>query len=105
MKKPLFPKVLRKFRKLEGGKFGYLDVIARNRGTLELALGDDFVRFTREGVAELALVLGDWLEDSATEETAEHASAAESVVIAETAIGEAVRGPRRRARGRRADAD
>ena len=100
-----FPKVLESFRKLEGGKFGYLDVIARNRGTLELALGDDFVRFSRKGVADLALVLGDWLEDSSTEETAEHASRAEAVVIAETAIGEAMRPARARGRGRRADAD
>ncbi len=98
-------KLLKTFRKLEGGKFGYLDVIARNPRTLELALGDDFVRCSRKDVADLALVLGDWLEDTTTEETLERASRAEAVVVAETIIGEAARPSRVRGRGRRADAD
>jgi hypothetical protein len=100
--KPRYPKVLKAFRKLEGGKFGYLDIIARNPTTLELALGDDFVRFSREQAYAMANIVADWLEE--TKEEDEGRSREEmAVVIAE--VTERAEAPRHKSRGRRADAD
>jgi hypothetical protein len=100
-KHPPYPKVLKTFRKLEGGKFGYLDIIARNRATLEFALGDDFVRFSRENAYVMANVVADWLEET-KEDEAPSREETEFVVVETT---ERVEAPRPRSRGRRADAE
>jgi hypothetical protein len=48
MKHHIKPKLLISFRHLQGGQYGTLDVSSRKSGSLELALGGDYVWLTRE---------------------------------------------------------
>ena len=95
-----YPKVLKTFRKLEGGKFGYLDVIARSPGVLELALGDDFLRFSREQAFALANVMADWMTETRRED--EPPCREETEVVEEAIVEERIE-TRPKSRGRRAD--
>ena len=97
-----YPKVLKTFRKLEGGKFGYLDVIARSPGVLELALGDDFLRFSREQAFALADVMADWMTETRREDEPPCREETEVETIVEERIEERVE-TRPKSRGRRAD--
>jgi hypothetical protein len=45
------------FQHLEGGSYGTLTMIARDRDTLEIQLGNDFVRMNPDGASQIAQAL------------------------------------------------
>jgi hypothetical protein len=60
MKRPShhrYPQTLVKFQNLEGGSYGTLAMIARDRDTLEIQLGNDFVRINADGASQIAQAL------------------------------------------------
>jgi len=54
---PRFPQTLIRFQGLEGGVYGTLTLVARDRDTLEIQLGNDFVRINAEGASQIAQAL------------------------------------------------
>jgi hypothetical protein len=52
-KKATFPRMLGRFINLEGGLYGFLDLVAISREVLELQTGEDFVRFDHEQAKNL----------------------------------------------------
>lgn len=50
-----------RFSKLDGGQFGEVTFTATSPMKLEMQMGDDFVRFTREQVGELVHALQHFL--------------------------------------------
>ena len=48
-----FPRHIARFRHLQGGQYGTLELVALTDDTLELQLGSDFVQFTREQAEDL----------------------------------------------------
>jgi hypothetical protein len=51
---PRFPQTLIAFQNLEGGSYGTLSMIALTCDTLEVRLGNDFVRINADGAAHIA---------------------------------------------------
>jgi len=49
-----FPQTLIAFQNLEGGSYGTLSMIAVTSDTLEVRLGNDFVRVNADGAAHIA---------------------------------------------------
>jgi hypothetical protein len=49
-----FPRTLITFQNLEGGSYGTLTMIAVNLDTLEIRLGNDFVRINSDGASDIA---------------------------------------------------
>ncbi len=49
-----YPQTLISFQHLEGGVYGTLSIIARDRDTLELQLGSDFVRLNVDAATQVA---------------------------------------------------
>lgn len=56
-KHPRYPHTLISFQHLEGGVYGTLAMIARDRDTLEIQLGSDFVRINADGASQIAQAL------------------------------------------------
>jgi hypothetical protein len=56
-KHPRYPYTLINFQHLEGGVYGTLAMIARDRDTLEIQLGSDFVRINADGASQIAQAL------------------------------------------------
>jgi hypothetical protein len=52
-----YPQTLVSFQHLEGGSYGTLAMIARDRDTLEVQLGNDFVRINADGASQIAQAL------------------------------------------------
>ena len=52
-----YPQTLIDFQHLEGGQYGNLRMIARDRDTLEIQLGSDFVRINADGASQIAQAL------------------------------------------------
>lgn len=52
-----YPITLVSFQHLEGGSYGTLAMIARDRDTLEVRLGSDFVRINADGASQIAQAL------------------------------------------------
>lgn len=52
-----YPQTLISFQHLEGGSYGTLAMIARDRDTLEVQLGNDFVRINADGASQIAQAL------------------------------------------------
>ena len=52
-----YPQTLISFQHLEGGSYGILTMIARDRDTLEIQLGNDFVRINADGASQIAQAL------------------------------------------------
>ena len=52
-----YPHTLISFQHLEGGVYGTLAMIARDRDTLEIQLGSDFVRINADGASQIAQAL------------------------------------------------
>ena len=54
---PRFPQTLIAFQNLEGGSYGTLSMIALTCDTLEVRLGNDFVRINADGASQIAQAL------------------------------------------------
>ncbi len=52
-----YPQTLIRFQHLEGGAYGTLTLVARDRDTLEVQLGSDFVRINADGASQVAQAL------------------------------------------------
>jgi hypothetical protein len=52
-----YPQTLISFQHLEGGSYGTLTMVARDRDTLEVQLGNDFVRINADGASQIAQAL------------------------------------------------
>jgi hypothetical protein len=52
-----YPQTLVNLRNLEGGTYGSFALIARDRDTLEIQLGTDFVRINADGASKIGEVL------------------------------------------------
>lgn len=52
-----YPQTLISFQHLEGGMYGSFAIIARDRDTIEVQLGNDFVRMNTDGASQVAQAL------------------------------------------------
>ena len=98
---PRYPHTLISFQHLEGGTYGTLAMIARDRDTLEIQLGSDFVRINADGASQIAQALESFAGACMVVEV--EAEATETDVVVEAAEREAEprlprsrRAPRRR---------
>ena len=57
-----FPRPIARFLQLEGGQYGTVDLIALTPHHLEMQLGGDFVRFTRDQAADFRAAIELFLE-------------------------------------------
>ncbi len=93
-----YPQTLVRFQHLEGGSYGTLTLVARDRDTLEVQLGNDFVRINADGASQIAQALECFAGPSPEVLVEVEADVEESEVVVER---EAPKGLRPRAASRR----
>jgi hypothetical protein len=103
VKKPhhRFPQTLISFQHLEGGVYGTLAIIARDRDTIEVQLGNDFVRMNADGASQIAQALEMFAGTPPelvveVEEETEEREVVEAPLSEEPRLTRARRAPRRR---------
>ena len=97
---PRYPYTLVSFQHLEGGIYGTVAMIARDRDTLEIQLGSDFVRINADGASQIAQALETFVGACMVVEVEAEATETEVVIEAEREEGPRLprsrRSPRRR---------
>ena len=86
-----FPRTIARFLQLQGGQYGTLDLVAITDDSLELLLGADFVRFTREQAEDLRDAVQKFLaiervEEEVREERREERAIGRAIVEAEESV-------------------
>src|SRR5205823_5998632 len=94
-----YPHTLISFQHLEGGTYGTLSMIARDRDTMEVRLGSDFVRIDADGASQIAQAIESFVGTGMVLEVeAETVEETEVVVEEPRAVEPRLGRPRRPAR-------